>query len=54
MNNFLKGQNGCIVAYGQKGSGKSFTMVGGKSLQEVLNQDNIGNFDENLQKNIVF
>ena len=32
----LQGYNGTIFAYGQTGTGKTFTMEGDRSIQEML------------------
>ena len=35
LKNIFNGYNGCIMAYGQSGSGKTHTMMGGTSLEDM-------------------
>jgi len=35
VKNVLQGYNGCIIAYGQKGSGKRFSMFGNPKIKKM-------------------
>ncbi|EGR32747.1 kinesin motor domain protein [Ichthyophthirius multifiliis] len=40
--NCLEGYNACIFAYGQTGAGKTYTITGGGSIEQVLNTEKRG------------
>ena len=39
ISQFMKGYNGTIFAYGQSGSGKTYTMFGPEEVSDAINSD---------------
>ena len=50
MRALLEGFNGTIFAYGQSGSGKTFTMLGPDEVVEAIKEPNANEITDDLQE----